>query len=43
MIYRVLKSQKEKYGLTDDLIEKIDVFYASGKITKEQYDELMES
>lgn len=39
MLYRTLKALINK-GQTDGLAEKIDVFYAAGKITDEQYAEL---
>ena len=42
MLYRTLKKLKERNGLTDDLKNKIDVFFAVGRITEEQYNELMD-
>ena len=33
---------KERNGMTDDLKNKIDVFFACGRITEEQYNELMD-
>lgn len=42
MLYKTLKKLKERNGLTDDLKNKIDVFYAVGRITEEQYNELMD-
>lgn len=42
MLYKTLLKLKEKNGLTDDLKAKIDVFYAVGRITEEQYNELMD-
>ena len=42
MLYRTLLKLKEKNGLTDDLKNKIDVFFAVGRITEEQYNELMD-
>lgn len=42
MLYKTLKKLKEKKGLTDDLKTKIDVFYAVGRITEEQYNDLMD-
>lgn len=42
MLYRILLKLKERNGLTDDLKNKIDVFFAVGRITEEQYNELME-
>ena len=42
MLYRTLLKLKELEGLTDDLKNKIDIFFATGRITEEQYDELMD-
>lgn len=42
MLYRKLLKLKERNGLTDDLKNKIDVFFAVGRITEEQYNELMD-
>lgn len=42
MLYKTLLKLKERTGLTDDLKNKIDVFYAIGRITEEQYNELMD-
>lgn len=42
MLYKTLLKLKEKNGLTDDLKTKIDVFYAVGRITEEQYNDLMD-
>lgn len=39
MLYRVLKRLIKK-GQTAGLAEKLDVFFACGKITEEQYSEL---
>lgn len=39
MLYRMLKTMIEK-GLTDGLSEKLDIFFAAGKLTQEQYEEL---
>lgn len=41
MLYRTLLKLKERNGLTDDLKNKIDVFFAVGRITEEQYNEVM--
>ena len=41
MLYRTLLKLKERNGLTDDLKNKIDIFFATGRITEEQYNELM--
>jgi len=40
LLYRVLK-RLIKAGLTEDLEEKIDVFYAAGKLTESEYNELI--
>lgn len=42
MLYRTLLKLKERNGLTDDLKNKIDVFFAVGRITEEQYNDLMD-
>ena len=42
MLYRTLKRLIE-LGRTDGLEEKIDIFFAARKITKDQYNELVES
>ena len=42
MLYKTLLKLKERTGLTDDLKNKIDVFFAVGKITEEQYNVLMD-
>lgn len=39
MLHKILKRLIEK-GVTDGLSEKLDVFYATDKISKEEYDEL---
>lgn len=41
MLYRTLKTLIAK-GKTDGLAEKIDVFYAVGKLTETEYNELTE-
>lgn len=43
MLYKTLLKLKEGNGLTDDLKNKIDVFFAVGRITEEQYNELMDN
>ena len=40
MLYRTLKRMIER-GNTDGMAEKLDVFYAADKITREQYTELV--
>ena len=42
MLYKTLKKLKERNGLTEDLKNKIDIFFATGRITEEQYDDLMD-
>lgn len=42
MLYKTLLTLKNLKGLTDDLKTKIDVFFAVGRITEEQYNELMD-
>ena len=39
LLYRTLKRMIER-GQTDGMSDKLDVFYAADKITKEQYEEL---
>lgn len=39
MLYRVLKRVIER-GQTEGLAEKLDIFFAAGKLTKDQYEEL---
>ena len=41
MLYRTLKIMIER-GKTDGLAEKIDIFYAYGKLTEDEYKELTE-
>ena len=42
MLYRTLLKLKERNRLTDDLKNKIDVFFAVGRITEDQYNNLMD-
>ena len=42
MLFKTLLKLKDRTGLTDDLKNKIDVFFAVGRITEEQYNELMD-
>lgn len=42
MLYKTLKKLKERNGLTEDLKNKIDIFFATGRITEEQYNDLMD-
>ena len=41
MLFRTLKALITK-GKTDGLAEKIDVFFATGKLSNEEYEELTE-
>ena len=42
MLYKTLLKLKKLNGLTDDLKNKIDIFFATGRITEEQYNDLMD-
>lgn len=42
MLYKALLKLKERNGLTDNLKNKIDIFFATSRITEEQYNELMD-
>ena len=42
MLFRTLLKLKERNCLTDDLKNKIDVFFAVERITEEQYNDLMD-
>lgn len=39
MLYRTLKRMIER-GNTEGMSDKLDIFFAADKITKEEYDEL---
>lgn len=41
MLFKTLLKLKERTGLTEDLKNKIDIFFATGRITEEQYNILM--
>lgn len=41
MLYKTLKKLKERNGLTEDLKNKIDIFFATGRIAEVQYNDLM--
>ena len=41
MLFKTLLKLKERTGLTNDLKNKIDIFFAIGRITEEQYNILM--
>lgn len=40
MLFKVLKNLIKVNGLTDELREKIDVFFAAGRLTVDEYIEL---
>ena len=40
-LYSTLKKLKARSGLTADLIHKVDVFFALGKLTEEEYHDLL--
>ena len=40
MLYQVLKRTIERGGYPEDMATRLDVFYAAGKLTTAQYDEL---
>lgn len=40
MLYKVLKRMIER-GITENITEKLDVFYAADKLTEEEYNELI--
>lgn len=42
MLFTTLNKLKMRKGLTEDLKEKIDVFYALGRLTEKEYSELMD-
>jgi hypothetical protein len=42
MLYRVLMRMIER-GQTEGLLEKIDVFYAAGKLSQSEYESLLEA
>ena len=42
MLFKTLQKLKEKTGMTEDLKGKIDVFFAVGRITEDQYNILMD-
>lgn len=42
MLYKTLVKLKERNGLTEDLKNKIDIFFATGRITEDQYNNLMD-
>lgn len=40
MLYKTLDALIDR-GLTDGLAEKIDIFFATGKLTQDEYDSLI--
>ena len=42
LIYRVCKRTIQRGNYPADMATRLDVFYAGGKLTTEQYDELAE-
>ena len=42
MLFKTLLKLKDRTGLTDDMKNKIDVFFAVGRITEDQYNILMD-
>ena len=42
MLFKTLLKLKERTGLTNDLKNKIDIFFAVGRITEEQYNQIDE-
>ena len=42
MLYNTLKKLKARGGLTADLIHKVDVFFALGKLTEAEYNDLLD-
>lgn len=42
MLYNTLKKLKARNGLTADLSYKIDVFYALGKLSEAEYNDLLD-
>lgn len=41
MIYKLMKKKIQKEGLTEENKNLLDVYLAGGRITAEQYEELM--
>ena len=42
MLYNTLKKLKTRGCLTADLIHKVDVFFALGKLTEAEYNDLLD-
>ena len=42
MLYTTLSKLKTRKGLTEELKTKIDVFYALGRLTEQEYCDLMD-
>lgn len=43
MVYKALCRLKKAKGLTEDLKTRIDILFAAGRITEEQYTDLMDT
>lgn len=41
MVYKLMKKKIQREGLTEQNKELLDVYLLGGRITREQYDELM--
>ena len=41
MLYNTLKKLKARGGLTAELMHKVDVFFALGKLTEDEYHDLL--
>lgn len=41
MIYKLMKKKIEREGLTEECKNLLDVYLLGGRITREQYEELM--
>ena len=42
MIYKLMKKKIQREGLTEENKNLLDVYFLGGRITQEQYEELME-
>ena len=42
MLYNTLKKLKARGGMTADIIHKVDIFFALGKLTEEEYNDLLD-
>lgn len=41
MLYITIKRQIQKYGLTEELRSKIDIFFLAGRLTEGEYNSLI--